>query len=111
VLWQKERRTVVVSVVLSGVNPKFISFCAETAHATASAISQRQRLHIYRGREAARRLVDRLDRGSARCERAGTNETELLKSLREALVEALEFNREEARRAAEGEYIEEPVMV
>jgi predicted RNase H-like HicB family nuclease len=37
--------------------------------------------------------------------------TELLKSLREALVEALEFNREEARRAAEGEYVEEPVMV
>ena len=37
--------------------------------------------------------------------------TELLKSLREALLEALEFNREEARRAAEGEYIEEPVMV
>jgi predicted RNase H-like HicB family nuclease len=37
--------------------------------------------------------------------------TELLKSLREALLEALEFNREEARRAAEGEYVEEPVMV
>jgi hypothetical protein len=36
---------------------------------------------------------------------------ELLKSLREALVEALEFNREEARRAAEGEYVEEPVTV
>ena len=29
---------------------------------------------IYRGGEAARRLVDRLDRGSARCERAGANE-------------------------------------
>jgi hypothetical protein len=27
-------KTVVVSAVLSGVNPKFISFCAETAHAT-----------------------------------------------------------------------------
>jgi len=37
--------------------------------------------------------------------------TELMKSLREALLEALELNREEARRAAEGEYIEEPVMV
>jgi predicted RNase H-like HicB family nuclease len=37
--------------------------------------------------------------------------TELLKSLREALLEALEFNREEARRAVEGEYLEEPVMV
>jgi predicted RNase H-like HicB family nuclease len=36
---------------------------------------------------------------------------ELLKSLREALLEALEFNREEARRAAEGDYIEEAVMV
>ena len=32
-------KTVVVSAVLSGVNPKFISFCAETAHATAHAIS------------------------------------------------------------------------
>jgi hypothetical protein len=29
---------------------------------------------IYRGSEAARRLVDRLDRGSPRCERAGANE-------------------------------------
>ena len=36
---------------------------------------------------------------------------ELLKSLRAALIEALEFNREEARRAAEGDYVEEPVMV
>jgi predicted RNase H-like HicB family nuclease len=36
---------------------------------------------------------------------------ELLKSLREALIEALEFNREEARRAAEGDYVEEAVMV
>ncbi len=33
------RNRAVDSVVLSGVNPKFISFCAETAHATASAIS------------------------------------------------------------------------
>ena len=37
--------------------------------------------------------------------------TELLNSLREALLEALEFNREEARRAAEGESVEEPVTV
>ena len=36
---------------------------------------------------------------------------ELLKSLREALIEALEFNREEARRAAEGDYVEEAVML
>jgi predicted RNase H-like HicB family nuclease len=36
---------------------------------------------------------------------------ELLKSLGEALGEALEFNREEARRAAEGDYVEEPVTV
>jgi len=36
---------------------------------------------------------------------------ELLKSLREALLEALEFNREEARRAAKGDYIEEAVVV
>src|SRR5260370_29082293 len=30
-------KTAVVSAVLSGVNPKIISFCAETADATASA--------------------------------------------------------------------------
>ena len=36
---------------------------------------------------------------------------ELLQSLREVLVEALEFNREEARKAAEGEYLEEQVMI
>jgi predicted RNase H-like HicB family nuclease len=36
---------------------------------------------------------------------------ELLKSLRQVLSEALEFNREEARRAAEGEYWEEPLTV
>jgi len=29
---------------------------------------------IYRSGETARRLVDRLDRGSPRCERAGANE-------------------------------------
>jgi predicted RNase H-like HicB family nuclease len=36
---------------------------------------------------------------------------ELLASLREVLIEALEFNREEARRAAEGEFAEESVTV
>ncbi|HZJ15185.1 MAG TPA: hypothetical protein VFD27_09060 [Chthoniobacteraceae bacterium] len=36
---------------------------------------------------------------------------ELLTSLREILREALEFNREEAREAAGGEYVEEPVPV
>lgn len=36
---------------------------------------------------------------------------ELLKSLRAVLAEALEFNREEARQAAGGEYLEEPVTV
>jgi hypothetical protein len=35
----------------------------------------------------------------------------LLNSLREALIEALEFNREEARRAAEEDYVEEAAMV
>lgn len=37
--------------------------------------------------------------------------TELMASLREVLVEALEFNRAEARLAADGEYVEEPVTV
>lgn len=36
---------------------------------------------------------------------------ELLESLREVLREALEMNREEARRAAEGDYVEEPLTV
>jgi hypothetical protein len=35
----------------------------------------------------------------------------LMKSLRRVLLEALEFNREEARQAAGEEYIEEPVVV
>jgi len=35
----------------------------------------------------------------------------LLASLKEILREALEFNREEARQAAETGYIEEPIMV
>ena len=36
---------------------------------------------------------------------------ELMKSLRQVLLEALEFNRAEARQAAGEEYIEEPVVV
>lgn len=36
---------------------------------------------------------------------------ELLHSLREALCEAIEFNREDARRAAEPDYVEEPGAV
>jgi predicted RNase H-like HicB family nuclease len=35
----------------------------------------------------------------------------LLKSLREILIEALEFNRAEAREAARGNYTEESVLV
>jgi predicted RNase H-like HicB family nuclease len=35
----------------------------------------------------------------------------LLASLKEILVEALEFNREEAREAAQAGYIEEPITV
>ena len=36
---------------------------------------------------------------------------ELLSSLRTALREALEFNRNEARKAAESEYAEEPLAL
>lgn len=36
---------------------------------------------------------------------------DLISSLREILSEALEFNRSEARRAAEDNYTEEPVTV
>lgn len=36
---------------------------------------------------------------------------ELLSSLREVLLEALEFNREEARRAAEADYTEELLSI
>jgi predicted RNase H-like HicB family nuclease len=36
---------------------------------------------------------------------------ELLASLKEILREALEFNREEARQAAETDYIEEPITI
>ena len=36
---------------------------------------------------------------------------ELLASLREALVEAIDFNRQDARRAAESDYVEEPLVL
>ncbi|MGO8679150.1 MAG: type II toxin-antitoxin system HicB family antitoxin [Limisphaerales bacterium] len=36
---------------------------------------------------------------------------ELLRSLREALREAIEFNREAARRAADSDYLEEPLAL
>lgn len=36
---------------------------------------------------------------------------ELLASLRQVLTEAIEFNRQDARQAAEGEFSEEPVVV
>ena len=35
----------------------------------------------------------------------------LLASLKEILIEALEFNREEARESAQAGYIEEPITV
>lgn len=36
---------------------------------------------------------------------------ELLRSLTEALCEAIEFNREEARKAADSDYEEEPLLL
>ena len=36
---------------------------------------------------------------------------ELLTSLRVALREAIEFNREDARKAADSDYIEEPIAL
>jgi predicted RNase H-like HicB family nuclease len=36
---------------------------------------------------------------------------ELLESLRAALREAIEFNREEARQSAQGDFIEEPLTL
>ena len=36
---------------------------------------------------------------------------ELLGSLRQALREALEFNREDARRSADSDYLEEPLAL
>ncbi len=41
----------------------------------------------------------------------GKTKEELLTSLKEILLEALEFNREEARQAAEADYSEELIMV
>jgi hypothetical protein len=35
----------------------------------------------------------------------------LLVSLREALREAIEFNRQDARKAAESDYVEEPLAL
>ena len=36
---------------------------------------------------------------------------ELLTSLREALREAIDFNREDARKAADSDFIEEPIAL
>jgi predicted RNase H-like HicB family nuclease len=36
---------------------------------------------------------------------------ELLLSLRQALREAIEFNREDARKAADSDYVEEPLVL
>ena len=36
---------------------------------------------------------------------------ELLVSLRQALREAIEFNREDARKAADSDYVEEPLAL
>ncbi|MCL5098354.1 MAG: type II toxin-antitoxin system HicB family antitoxin [Candidatus Omnitrophica bacterium] len=36
---------------------------------------------------------------------------ELLVSLRQALHEAIEFNRQEARKAADSDYVEEPLAL
>lgn len=41
----------------------------------------------------------------------GKTRTELLKNLRSALKEALEFNREDARSAAQDDYEEAPILV
>jgi predicted RNase H-like HicB family nuclease len=41
----------------------------------------------------------------------GRTRAELLKNLRSALKEALEFNREDARAAAEQDYEEEAILV
>lgn len=55
-------------------------------------------------------MVDRLGRGSAWREFAGgESREELLSNLREALAEAIEMNREDARKAA-GEQFEEVVL-
>jgi predicted RNase H-like HicB family nuclease len=41
----------------------------------------------------------------------GKTRAELLKNLRSALKEALEFNREDAIAAAQADYEEEPILV
>jgi predicted RNase H-like HicB family nuclease len=41
----------------------------------------------------------------------GKTKTELMKNLRSALGEALEFNRAEAKKAAENDYEEAPILV
>ena len=41
----------------------------------------------------------------------GETREELIENLRSALREALEFNREEAKAAAQGDYIEESISV
>ncbi len=41
----------------------------------------------------------------------GKTRAELVKNLRSALSEALEFNREEARKAAESDYEETAILV
>ncbi len=41
----------------------------------------------------------------------GKTKTELMKNLRSALSEALEFNREDALKAAEADYEEESILV
>ncbi len=41
----------------------------------------------------------------------GKTRAELLKNLRSALKEALEFNREDALAAAKADYEEEPILV
>lgn len=41
----------------------------------------------------------------------GKTRDELIENLRSALTEALEFNREEARKAAQGEFVEESIAL
>jgi hypothetical protein len=56
-------------------------------------------------------LVDRLGRGSAGRNAQERSREELLDSLRIALGEALDFNRAEARNAANGAYEELKIAV
>jgi hypothetical protein len=55
--------------------------------------------------------VDRLGRGSSGVNAQERTKEALLVSLREILKEALEFNREEAREAACGNFTEELLSV